>query len=363
MNAIICEMCNGNDFVKQDGMFVCQSCGTKYTVEEAKKLMVEGTVKIDYSDELKKLYQAARNARETGDDESALKHYEQISAKDPNSWEALFFLVVLRTSNITNGEISSAAASISNCLPKVFELIQEYAESEDEKKAALDIVTSECYNAASWLTGASENYYKSLTKGNGMMALTGIGGMISSATSTTNALNENLNRCANIANIMCYCGNFIEETFDMNDQDYKEFAVWSWKMMLQFNAEYKERHRGNLYSNETLTSYSNAISKYDSSYEVIENQSGGGCYVATAVYGSYDCPQVWTLRRYRDTKLAKTWYGRAFIKTYYAISPTLVKWFGNTEWFKKMWIGRLDKMVNKLQTEGFESTPYEDTNW
>ena len=149
----------------------------------------------------------------------------------------------------------------------------------------------------------------------------------------------------------------------MNDQDYKEFAVWSWKMMLQFNAEYKERHRGNLYSNETLTSYSNAISKYDSSYEVIENQSGGGCYVATAVYGSYDCPQVWTLRRYRDTKLAKTWYGRAFIKTYYAISPTLVKWFGNTEWFKKMWIGRLDKMVNKLQTEGFESTPYEDTNW
>ena len=31
----------------------------------------------------------------------------------------------------------------------------------------------------------------------------------------------------------------------------------------------------------------------------------GGCYVATAVYGSYDCPQVWTLRRYRDDILAK----------------------------------------------------------
>ena len=93
------------------------------------------------------------------------------------------------------------------------------------------------------------------------------------------------------------------------------------------------------------------------------SNSSGGCYVATAVYGSYDCPQVWTLRRYRDNKLAKTWHGRTFIKTYYAISPTLVKWFGETEWFKKMWIGRLDKMVNKLQTEGFESTPYEDINW
>ena len=49
------------------------------------------------------------------------------------------------------------------------------------------------------------------------------------------------------------------------------------------------------------------------------NQNFGGCYVATAVYGSYDCPQVWTLRRYRDYTLAETWHGRAFIRTYYAI--------------------------------------------
>ncbi len=93
------------------------------------------------------------------------------------------------------------------------------------------------------------------------------------------------------------------------------------------------------------------------------SSSGGGCYVATAVYGSYDCPQVWTLRRYRDNTLAKNWYGRAFIRTYYAISPTLVKWFGHTSWFKKMWHGRLDKMVAKLQENGVESTPYEDKIW
>ena len=50
--------------------------------------------------------------------------------------------------------------------------------------------------------------------------------------------------------------------------------------------------------------------------------TGNGCYIATAVYGSYDCPEVWTLRRYRDNELAKTWYGRAFIHSCYAISPT-----------------------------------------
>ena len=85
-----------------------------------------------------------------------------------------------------------------------------------------------------------------------------------------------------------------------------------------------------------------------------------GCYVATAVYGSYDCPQVWTLRRYRDFTLAKSWPGRAFIHTYYAISPTLVKWFGNTCVFQRVCRRRLDKLVDKLQRKGFESSPYRD---
>ena len=69
------------------------------------------------------------------------------------------------------------------------------------------------------------------------------------------------------------------------------------------------------------------------------------------------------MRRFRDYTLAETWFGRAFIRTYYAISPTLVKWFGDTEWFKKMWRGKLDRMVAKLQAKGVESTSYEDKNW
>ena len=91
--------------------------------------------------------------------------------------------------------------------------------------------------------------------------------------------------------------------------------------------------------------------------------SSGGCYIATCVYGSYDCPQVWTLRRYRDDTLGATWYGRLFIRVYYAISPTLVKWFGKTTWFKRMWQGRLDKMVSKLNNDGVKNTPYQDKEW
>lgn len=94
----------------------------------------------------------------------------------------------------------------------------------------------------------------------------------------------------------------------------------------------------------------------------IQNNSkkSGGCYVATAVYGSYDCPQVWTLRRYRDYKLASTWYGRTFIRIYYATSPTLVKLFGKTNWFNKVFKSKLDCKVAKLQNIGYESSPYSD---
>ncbi|MBQ8915058.1 MAG: hypothetical protein IJ046_02650 [Clostridia bacterium] len=98
-------------------------------------------------------------------------------------------------------------------------------------------------------------------------------------------------------------------------------------------------------------------------YQPNLDSGSGGCYVATCVYGSYDCPQVWTLRRYRDESLAKYWYGRAFIRAYYAISPTAVKLFGKTSWFKKLWKNKLDKMVKKLQDSGVESTPYNDIDW
>ena len=93
------------------------------------------------------------------------------------------------------------------------------------------------------------------------------------------------------------------------------------------------------------------------------SKDSGGCYVATAVYGSYNCPEVWTLRRFRDFTLAESWYGRAFIRVYYAISPTLVKWFGNTAWFKNIWKPALDRMVKHLNASGVENTPYTDKIW
>ncbi len=100
------------------------------------------------------------------------------------------------------------------------------------------------------------------------------------------------------------------------------------------------------------------IEKYTFRFESVNSKKG--CYIATCVYGSYDCPEVWTLRRFRDYTLATTFFGRAFIKTYYAISPTLVKWFGNKKLFRTIWKSRLDHMVQRLYLKGYESAPYKD---
>lgn len=85
-----------------------------------------------------------------------------------------------------------------------------------------------------------------------------------------------------------------------------------------------------------------------------------GCFIATCVYGSYDCPQVWTLRRYRDEILSSTWYGRAFIQLYYATSPTFVRIFGHMEWFQNFFRTILDAKIVRLHRKGITDTPYQD---
>jgi len=91
-----------------------------------------------------------------------------------------------------------------------------------------------------------------------------------------------------------------------------------------------------------------------------DGSSSGGCYIATCVYGSYDCPEVWTLRRFRDQVLQKSILGRCFVRVYYATSPSLVRKFGQRAWFCSMGRMWLDKLVRKLRANGVESSPYFD---
>ena len=85
-----------------------------------------------------------------------------------------------------------------------------------------------------------------------------------------------------------------------------------------------------------------------------------GCYIATCVYGSYDCPEVWVLRRYRDNTLSNSWFGRKFIRLYYTVSPKIVSLFGNRKWFNRLFKSIINKIVIKLRKNGVADKPYTD---
>ena len=106
---------------------------------------------------------------------------------------------------------------------------------------------------------------------------------------------------------------------------------------------------------------------YDEGYETARRNSrrsstsgssSDGCYIATAVYGSYDCPEVWTLRRFRDEVLRASVLGRLFIRGYYAVSPGLVRHLGSKTLFQKPVKRALDSLVSHLKKAGFRDTPY-----
>ena len=270
MPGFVCEICGNQDIVKKDGFFVCNNCGTKYSTEEARKLLLESADANDHSANLENLFKAARNAREIGDDDSAIAHYKKIQAIAPDNWESLFYLVILKTNKIKLGEIQPCAISVTNCLPKVFELINETLDSADDKKEAIWQVIQQCQNTAEFLTSASQELYGSLSNGNKLIAITGISGAIMGANSQITERNEDCERCVSVANIMFICGNCICETFDMSVPDYASLAVWSWKNALGFHKNYQEAHRGqDLFDKDSIRRLEEYINKYASEEEAL----------------------------------------------------------------------------------------------
>ena len=66
------------------------------------------------------------------------------------------------------------------------------------------------------------------------------------------------------------------------------------------------------------------------------HQAGGGCFIATAVYGDYDHPQVRVLRRFRDRVLVKSTAGRRFVRWYYRAGPKMAELLIDKELLKVM---------------------------
>lgn len=100
MKQIVCEMCGSNNLVKEGDNFVCQDCGTKYSVEAARKLMVEvegkvdvsgSSVKIDNTTNVQNFLANARRAKQKEDWNDMERYYNMVEQNDPSNIEAIFY--------------------------------------------------------------------------------------------------------------------------------------------------------------------------------------------------------------------------------------------------------------------------------
>lgn len=366
MKALKCEMCGSNDVVKQDGLYVCQNCGTKYSVEEARKMMIEGmvevqgTVKIDKSNETDNLLQLAQEAISSVNGEEAYSYANRVLEIEPNNAQAWFLRMI-------GVDLTAILEDL-----KVFEVIKagnnaiKYSNNELSKDVYVYYLTK-CLNDLELCMNqlADTDAIKRLYAVNSQL-------YAFSATENTLASDTIADIIVTQVDIVVKLRESVPDSLVSSDPEISRLVSEVAKQWVYYTNALNTRFNvyGAKLSDDTVAKYRNVLSMIKQGLpaemqnviadEKISNPSSGPCYVATAIYGSYNCPEVWTLRRFRDNTLDEKWYGRAFIKTYYAISPTLVKWFGETQWFKKMWRKPLDRMVSSLQRKGVESTPYQD---
>ena len=329
-------------------------------------MMIEGTVdvsgstvKIDSTEKIQGFYGLARNALADCDYESAANTYATIAQENPTSWEAVFYSSYCRAMLSKRGEIDNVTVTFGRVAKRAIQLAFSYLDDAEAREEAIEQITEKSLSLASVLY---ENTWV----------------LLPSLTIRTDAdLQVFRDRQKAIFDFLVSEGYAV-----LNAPNTTNRIVVSGVNILKGSLDiYLQSHKGRIANTTSVENYSDeikncaaTIQKYDPDFRLEkyheqylallkEASAESGCYIATAVYGSYNCPQVWTLRRYRDYKLAKTWYGRVFIRTYYAISPSLVAWFGDTTWFKKMWRNKLDHMVVDLKIKGFEDTPYQDKNW
>lgn len=150
MKKIVCELCECMEFTKEGGMFVCNSCGTKYTAEEARGMMreVEGAAPAvtggapaaapmgnPNQQQLDNILLLASSAYEADNKTEAENYCNQAIVMDAMCYKAWFLKgkAVGWQSKIDNLRIEEAAHSFC----KAIDFAPE-EEKEDLKKQAVD---------------------------------------------------------------------------------------------------------------------------------------------------------------------------------------------------------------------------------
>jgi hypothetical protein len=107
----------------------------------------------------------------------------------------------------------------------------------------------------------------------------------------------------------------------LNDPEHPEYTIHDLSDTETF---YFVATAYDIYNNES--DYSNVLcfgSTCVASVQGADESGGGGCFIATAAFGSKFEKQVQLLRRFRDLYLMPHTIGRVFVRVYYRYSPPI----------------------------------------
>lgn len=188
MKKITCEICGSNDIIKKDNFFECQLCGTKYSTEEVKKIVLEGsidisgsTVKIDNSNNIRNYLNIAQNAYKAENMIECEKYCNMILEIDSKNYEAWFLKgkTAIFQSSVVELVIEKVVNCFSNAIDntpedKIDEVKSEIA--EELKLIIKTIISYKCQqflippdNEQQFLEYPSDSYKRLIVEAEGLI--------------------------------------------------------------------------------------------------------------------------------------------------------------------------------------------------
>lgn len=324
----------------------CSYCGSKVIVQEAVQL-----VRIDNSGDINNYIEIAKTALESSNGEEAYKYANKVLELDStngDAWlikmKALDFMGTLQdlriSEIITTGKLAMSKSDNTDIKKEVLEfylqkniaILNVCNMNMLDYKGIKDLYEANCAVDA---FHATEN----------TLAADSLCGLLMQDAESSIQLrrqisNEDVQGLDLTSLVVTLSQVWIEYTSAISTR----FNA----MGAQVNDEYTEKFRNILTEiKEGLPEEEKAQIKSES----IQNPSPSACYIATAVYGSYDAPEVMVLRQFRDEVLLPTFFGRMFVKTYYKLSPPVANRLRNAKKINKFVRNILDKWVDHLQNK------------
>lgn len=333
MSALQCDICGGKLKMSSGEIAVCESCGMEHTKERVKEKVqeIKGTVEIKGST-AGDIVHRAETFIELGEFGKAYEQFKQLTELFPEDYRGWWGLIRCHTNDFKD------EMSLDDTTGLWFQRAIKFCDETTVSKLK-DTYQSKIELRNHMLEQAKQEELRE----------------------KQSAEYEKIERYKDILK-----GFYEGKHYHCNYEDgYVEFSISvvikkNGKISVRFGdskiKDYTVDKKGYLNRKGSLHYYEiidinkdKLILNHGKKQYIFEATEARGCYIATAIYGSYEAPEVLVLRKFRDEVLQNSLLGKAFINTYYLLSPPVAKWLKGTNKINAFVKKILDKCVSRLE--------------